>query len=383
MDMIQHTQSQKPIINLYKANGSKYNITELVDGIQWSGDYQQVSRKLDVDILYPVNDKNQSLVIPDIGDMMTLFVGEHELFRGVVWNRDLVENSQFMKLTCYDALINVTKSTTSYNLKNVSPESTVKRVCSDFGIPYDYIASSGGTTYSDAAMGKGCYDIIMTGYTEASKKTGKKYMPIMLKGRLNIIEKGIVRVPYELSSDINVMNTQHSESLDSMINKVIIYDEAGNIVDSVSNQGWINAYGLLQGAIQFNKEKDNKVLAKKELKDMERKVQVQALGIIQAITGHAVMLKSTHTKAVGLFYIDTDTHSWKNGSYEMTLTLNFQNLMDEKEVNEDSNSGSGENGSGDKDDSSSSKSPDWWSQNWDESHTHGSDKYDFAGQSNK
>ncbi|MGL5153284.1 MAG: XkdQ/YqbQ family protein, partial [Clostridium sp.] len=125
MDMIQHTQSQKPTLNLYKANGSKYNITELVDGIQWSGDYQQVSRKLDVDILYPVNDKNQSLVIPDIGDMMTLFVGEHELFRGVVWNRDLVENSQFMKLTCYDALINVTKSTTSYNLKNVSPESTV------------------------------------------------------------------------------------------------------------------------------------------------------------------------------------------------------------------------------------------------------------------
>lgn len=97
------------------------------------------------------------------------------------------------------------------------------------------------------------------------------------------------------------------------------------------------------------------------------------------------MLKSTHTKAVGLFYIDTDTHSWKNGSYEMTLTLNFQNLMDEKEVNEDSNSGSsyGSGGSGDKNDSSNSKTPDWWSQNWDESHTHRSDKYDFAGQSNK
>lgn len=376
--MIQHTQSQKPTVNLYKANGSKYNITELVDGIQWSGDYQQVSRKLEVDILYPVNDKNQSISIPDIGDMMTLFVGEHELFRGVVWNRNLVENSQFMKITCYDALINVTKSTTSYNLKNVSPESTVKRVCSDFNIPYDYIASSGGTTYSDAAMGKSCYDIIMTGYTEASKKTGKKYMPIMLKGRLNIIEKGLIRIPYELSSDVNIMNTQLSESLDSMVNKVIIYDEAGNIVDSVSNQGWINAYGLLQSSIQLDKEKDNIALAQKELKDMERKVQVQALGIIQAITGHAVMLKSTHTKAVGLFYIDTDTHSWKNGSYEMTLTLNFENLMDEKEINEESTSGADSSGVST---GSDSKIPDWWSQNWKEPHTHGSDKYSFAGQS--
>ena len=384
MGVVQQTQSQKPKVYLYTPAGDKYDITELTDGIKWSGDYQQVARTLEVNILYPVNDANQTIVVPSIGDMMTLFVGATELFRGVVWTRDIVENNQYMKITCYDALINISKSTTSYNLKNVSPESTVKRVCNDFGIPYDYIASSGGTTYSDAAMGKGCYDIIMAGYTEASKRTGYKYMPIMLRGRLNIIEKGIIRVPYVLSSDVNVMNTQHNQTLDSMINQVIIYDEAGNIVNSVSNQGWINAYGLLQNAIQYEEGKDNLALARKELKDMEKKVRVQALGIIEAITGHAIMLKSTHSEAVGLFYIDGDSHSWKNGSYEMLLTLNFQNIMDEKELNEEakdtSSSSGGDSGDAGEDDGGSDIAdiPDWWLENWEEPHTHGTDKYSFS-----
>lgn len=43
------------------------------------------------------------------------------------------------------------------------------------------------------------------------------------------------------------------------------------------------------------------------------------------------MVKEPYTGLSGVFFIDGDSHTWKNGIYTNKLTLNFQNLMDEKE----------------------------------------------------
>lgn len=43
------------------------------------------------------------------------------------------------------------------------------------------------------------------------------------------------------------------------------------------------------------------------------------------------MVKEPYTGLSGVFFIDADSHTWKNGIYTNKLTLNFQNLMDEKE----------------------------------------------------
>ena len=50
-------------IILYKNQSNvSYDITDYVDGITWSGDYQQVARTLDIGILYPTNDMNYDRV---------------------------------------------------------------------------------------------------------------------------------------------------------------------------------------------------------------------------------------------------------------------------------------------------------------------------------
>ena len=50
-------------VMLYKNQSNvSYDITELIDGVTWSGDYQQVSRTLEIGILYPTNDPNYTKV---------------------------------------------------------------------------------------------------------------------------------------------------------------------------------------------------------------------------------------------------------------------------------------------------------------------------------
>ena len=48
-------------------------------------------------------------------------------------------------------------------------------------------------------------------------------------------------------------------------------------------------------------------------------------GDTRLLTGEAVQLRSGG--AAGLFWVDSDTHTWKNSLYRTKVTLNFRNLM--------------------------------------------------------
>ena len=54
------------------------------------------------------------------------------------------------------------------------------------------------------------------------------------------------------------------------------------------------------------------------------------LGNTSLIAGEAVILREPLTGQQGLFWIDSDTHTWQNGLYQNRLVLNFRNLMDEQ-----------------------------------------------------
>lgn len=345
-------------ITLYKNSGNSVDITELVNGITWSGDYQQVSRKLDFDVLYPIHDKNHPVVIPDVGDTVVMRYNGAEKFRGVVWSRNLSSRDQFVKISCFDALIYINKSYVSYNFKEMTAEAITSQIAQDLGVPVGSLAAT-GVTMNLPAIHQVAYDVIMQAYTKASKQTGKVYMPIIQNGSLNVIEKGTTQVGVTLDYDYNIEGTQFTETLDGLVSRVIVYDEKGNIVNAVDNSGWISAFGIIQDAIQVEKNKDMAIEAKNALKPVEQKANVDALGVIDAITGSAVTVVDKHTGLQGLFYIDGDSHTYINHVYEMKLTIAFKNIMDQKTVSEPDNS----DGSG-ADDGEKNKIDTSWLDNW-------------------
>ncbi len=341
---------------LQAKGGRSVEITEMLNGISWSGDYQQVSRKLDFEVLYAVNDKNQPVVVPDVGDKVTMTYNGTMVFAGIVWTRDLSSKGQFIKISCYDSLIYINKSNVSYNFKGMTAEAITQQVASDLGVAVGSLAST-GVTMNLPAIGKSAYDTIMAAYTKASETTGEKYLPIIKDNALCVIKKGTTKISMKLDYEYNVEGTQFTESLDGMVNKVIIHDDKGNIVNTVENSGWVSAYGIIQNAVQVEKDKDMTTVANKALKPVERKANVDALGVIEAITGNAVMVTDKHTGLEGLFYIDGDTHTYVNGVYEMKLTLAFENIMDEREADKEQKdeSGDSDGSSGDSGDDSDSK----------------------------
>lgn len=360
-------------IMLYKnQSNTSYDITEFVDGVTWSGDYQQVSRTLQIGLLYPTNDSNYSKVNIEVGDKIRFYEYDLELFRGIVWSKNIDSSSQFIKVTCHDDLIYLTKSQIAKVYKSVTPEAVTKQLCSEFNITAGSLASTGHSR-NYVALGQTPYDVIMASYTHASKKNGKKYMPRMMNGKLHVIEKGTSQANVILDPKYNLQNIKYDQSLENMINSVIVYkSEDGSTVLTETKQDWINKYGKLQKTLTYSEDEDNRSLAKKEIKDLERKAEAKAFGHPGCLAGNIVYVRDEHTGLIGKFYIDADNHTWNRGVHNMTLTLNFENLMDEKQMEEElqsqkdtsKDSSSKKDSSSSKDKTSSSSTKNDWTINW-------------------
>ena len=342
---------------LYKNQSNvSYDITEYVDGITWGGDYQQVARSLSIGLLYPTNDTNYDRVNIEIGDKIRFYEYDLELFRGIVWTKNIDSSSEFIKITCYDDLVYMTKNQIAKVYTGVTPESVTKQLCNEFNITAGSLAST-GYSRNYVALGQTPYDVIMASYTHASKQNGKKYMPRMMNGKLHVIEKGTSQANVILDPKYNLQNIKYDQNLDKMINSVIVYkSDDGTIILTETKQDWINKYGKLQKALTYTEDEDNRSLAKKEISDLERKAEAKAFGHPGCIAGNIVYVRDEHTGLIGKFYIDADSHTWNQGVHNMTLTLNFENLMDEKELEEELTKNDTEESSGDSEESSSNNS---------------------------
>ena len=231
----------------------------------------------------------------------------------------------------YDKLIYLTKSKEIYNFKNVTPEWICRKVCNDYGIKVGNLASA-GIRISRVFEGDTLYDIIITAYSLASKRNGKQYMMRLdSQGRVSIVEKG-KNVASVVLDENNIIKSNYSESIENMINRVRIIDENNKKVGKVENKNWIKNYGLIQDIYKKEKGVYAQGAARNMLQGVEKDASIEALGQLDYIAGNAVQIRESYTGLTGLFYVDSDTHTVKDGRHTLSLGLSFKNIMDLKEV---------------------------------------------------
>lgn len=131
------------------------------------------------------------------------------------------------------------------------------------------------------------------------------------------------------------LSTEDKEILNSMVNVVKIYDENKKQVGEVKNGNWIDKYGIYQQIYTKEKGINAETAAKNMLSGVEKKVTLDGInGDLSCIAGNGVEVYDKATGLNGVFWIDSDTHTWENGTHIMSLELNFKNIMDSKEYDE-------------------------------------------------
>lgn len=320
---------------LLKNSTGTFDISQLVTQITWSGDYQQCARTLEFSLVSSSIDKMIPVVQCDLGNAVTLMLDNRILFEGFVFERQKSTASSIIDITCFDRGIYLKRNRANYKFTNLTPEAIAKRVCDDFGIDTGEIVTT-GIKLSRNFLGATLYDIIQTAYTLASEETKKKYYITFKGSKLCILEKKVTDETLVIEGGSNLMDATITESIASMINQVAIYDKNDKLITTLKNDEYIRLYGLMQ---EYIKQLDGADATKKAQKLLDengeqQKITVNNLGNVANVANGTVVVREPYTGLYGLFYIDSDVHTWKKGLYLNRLVLNFKNLMDEKEVGE-------------------------------------------------
>lgn len=312
-----------------KLVAGKYDISKLADKITWSGDTKQVARELSFAVPRMESDKQLPKAAINEGDPVTLQVDGKELFYGVVMDIERNVSSYTVSYTAFDLLWYVNQSDVNH-VYSGTPESITARICEELGVPLGSAAKTGISVYMPC-LEKKAYEAIMAAYTAASRRNGKKYIPLMRRDKLQVIVKGTY-CGVVLDGSYNLTEATYKSSLQQLVNRVIVTDKDGKTVDTVQDAASRRKYGTVQRVYKQQDDADNAAEARALLKGLERSGSVTALGDVRAVSGYSVAVQEPVSGLYGKFYIESDTHTWETGKYSMQLTLAFSNLMDVYEI---------------------------------------------------
>lgn len=308
------------------------DISELVESISWSGDTKQVARKINFTIAKNSKDVSFPKVVINEGDEIIMRNDSNEnIFGGIIFDIDKTASSNVVTYLAFDLMFYVNNSDVSKVYEGL-PENITKEIAAELGIECGEIAATGVSVYMPC-LGKKAYEGIMMAYTAASRKNGKKYIPLIQKvNKLCVVEKG-TQCGVVLSGDYNLTDANYKSSLQSLVNKVIITDKNGNAVNTVEDRDSQSKYGTVQKVYKQEDGKDATAEAKNLLKTTEQSASVNGIpNDFRAVSGYSLVIQEPDTGLYGAFYIESDTHTFTNGKAEMQLTLAFENMMDEIEI---------------------------------------------------
>lgn len=324
-------------VKLYKADqAAVYDITEMVETVEWCGSLSSAARTLDISVVNAPYDANmKTLVRAAVGDFVGLEIDGTEFFYGRVLGAEKFSEHGTVTWNCIELLQHLLKSTGKYNFKNTTAEAITTQVCADVQFPIGALAQTGLNIKSMLCDGVALYDIIMQAYTKAYRISGKNYQCVMKDRKLEVTEKGLMVVNFSLSENMNITKTAFSESTESVVNRVKIYNEASQQVGEVSNAESIEKYGIFQTVYTQEDGIDPTTAAGNLLASPEQTLSVDAIGDLNCLSGRGITVTDQATGISGLYWIKSDKHTWGSGTHTMALELDFQNLMDTKESPEE------------------------------------------------
>lgn len=304
--------------------GDVQNITPLLTSVNWSGDRKQASRKLDFTFIQDSRDSTIPVVRIDVGYTVAMQNDNRNLcFVGNIYQIERDRAKASLKVVAYDNIFVLNKSKTTRKFEEITPEAITKSICAEMGVLPGNIVTT-GVAVSFIANSKSGYQIIQQAYTEAAKTTGKKYQAIMNADKLDVIEKGTL-IGVELDAATNMTDSIYRESIEHLINRVLVVDENGNGIDFISDDDSARRYSMYQTTYSVNPEKDTATEARALLTKPEREGNVTALGDFRAISGYSIKIRDANFN--GQFWIESDSHEFRGGIHTMKLKLAFENLQ--------------------------------------------------------
>lgn len=310
------------------------NITGYITSVTWAGSARQAARTVTFGVAYSPNDKAVKNLNIKLGDEIRFYPGypddKKKKFIGIVTQRERKSEAGELQYTATDGMMHLLRSSGTYRITNKTPEKITQMICKDAKVKTGTLSKTKVPIAKIFFQERPYYEIIMAVYTKAYRKNKKKYIAQMNGDKLEVIQKGKIIPDFHIRQGERITESSYTEGLDSMVNRVYIYDSNNNKIGSVSNSTWVKKYGVFQNAISIDSG-NGKTEAKAELQGINKTANLTMIGDYRCVAGLGVIIEDSRTGLKGKFWIENDSHQWSDGVYTTTLELAFKNIMDVQE----------------------------------------------------
>ena len=314
------------------------NISGFVTGVTWTGSAKQAARTVAFSVAYSPNDKKVKNLNIKLGDKIIFYPGYPDnkkiKFIGIVTQIERKSEIGELQYTATDGMMHLLRSSGTYRITNKTPEKITQMICKDVKVKTGSIAKTKIPISKIFFQERPYYEIIMAAYTKAYRKNKKKYIAQMNGDKLEVIQKGKIIPNFHIRQGERITDSSYTEDLESMVNRVYIYDSNNNKIGSVSNSNWVKKYGVFQNTISADSG-NGKTEAKAELQGINKTASLTMIGDYRCVSGLGVIIEDSRTGLKGKFWIENDSHEWSNGVYTTTLELAFKNVMDIQEEDQE------------------------------------------------
>lgn len=264
------------------------DVSELVTRVQTSGSRKEAARTLTAEIIQSATDPNIPVVELAL-EAEVEFVSDGntpQKFSGKVFGLSRTTGGSTITVTAQDRGVELTsgEKTVTKKVTGASPSAAAAEFIAAAGFSAGSLASAPGTV-ARKFVDVDAYDAIMSGYILSGQQNDTSYVLHVDGDTINIEEFGSEVVGH-LSEAANLQAATYGEELDYKAGEE---DAPGT---------WTPG----------------------------QKATVQGLDCPQAVTGKAIEVTEKFTGLTGVFFIDSDVHTWSGATYTNKLTLVFDRM---------------------------------------------------------
>lgn len=315
---------------LTQAHGKKRDVTSLYQTITWSGDKRAISRSLHAILAAPKDGEDLPRVAT--GDGLFLALDGKAVFSGKIYQRSQKSEEHTADMTAFDGGYRLGRNDGTYRFSGASPEAITRTVCADYGFAVASLPTTRARIrriFAGVPLSK----IIQTVWTLAEEQTDTHFAIYWTPDGLVVRERGISTLSPILRPRSNLMDATVREDASRCVSRVAIYDQHGNRLRTIDGDGEVEKLlGVMERHIKQSKNggAEADANAKRLLEEgrIQQSVSVNVMGDPALITGETVVVEEEQTGLSGIFWVEADRHTWKNGQYFTALDLNCRNVSE-------------------------------------------------------
>lgn len=314
-----------------------YDVTQLVEQAKWKGRKGSSSRTLDVTLIDDDGYKHaRSGIDVEQGHQCIFSYDGVELFRGIIMSQTQTQAKK-LQFTAYDNGIYLANNKDTFCYENKTASEIFQDCCARFNLPVGEVAKC---SYKIPELTKSkttAFDAIADALSLDFDATGIRHYVASDKGKLNLLTRRENILQWVIEVGQNLTSYSYSRSIEDIKTRVKMVSKEGTTVAEKSNAELEKRIGIFQEIDQPDESltaaQVNDLIASimEEKGTPQRTLSVEAVGIAEVISGIGVYIIIPELEISRTFYVDEDTHTFKDNEHTMSLKLNYANDLAKEE----------------------------------------------------